>query len=110
MSGLVSERCVACTPDTPPLTDAEFDELRRNVSGEWHAAERTRLVRHFRFRSFAAAFARAKQIADVAEAEGHHPDMCLGWGYLDVALTTHAVKRLSRNDFILAAKIDALDA
>ena len=60
-----------------------------------------------RFGDFAAAFATATRIAIIAEGEGHHPDMAVGWGRLEIELTTHAVKGLTRNDFILAAKIDA---
>ena len=108
MADLTAQRCVACSGTTPPLTANELDDLRSQVSDAWRAGDGTRLVRHFKFKSFAAAFQFAREIADIAEAEGHHPDLCLGWGYVDVALTTHAIKGLSRNDFIVAAKIDAL--
>jgi 4a-hydroxytetrahydrobiopterin dehydratase len=108
MADLTAQRCVACSGTTPPLTADELADLRSQVSDEWRVGDGARLVRHFKFKSFAAAFQFAREIADIAEAEGHHPDLCLGWGYVDVALTTHAIKGLSRNDFIVAAKIDAL--
>ncbi len=65
--------------------------------------------RRLRFPDFVRAFGRATQAGLVAEAEGHHPEMTVGWGYLEIELSTHAIGGLSRNDFILAAKIDALD-
>lgn len=82
--------------------------MHSQISGDWQIEDGTRLRRRLKFRTFAAAFERATQVAAIAEAEGHHPDMCVGWGYLDVTLTTHAIKGLSRNDFIMAAKIDAI--
>ena len=66
------------------------------------------LVRHLRFKDFAGAFERATTVAAIAEREGHHPELSVGWGHLDITTTTHAVGGLTRNDFILAAKIDAL--
>jgi 4a-hydroxytetrahydrobiopterin dehydratase len=109
MTALSRERCEACTPETPPLTAQEIEELRAQLSSEWHVEGNTRLVRKIRFKNFVAAFSRATAIALVAEAEAHHPEMTVGWGHVDIELTTHAIGALSRNDFILAAKIDALE-
>ncbi len=105
---LTGERCEACTGATPSVAGAELAALRKEIDAGWRVDDDVRLVRHFTFRTFAAAFERATRIAAIAEEEGHHPDLCLGWGYLDVTLTTHAIHGLSRNDFIMAAKIDAL--
>jgi len=110
MSELAAQRCEACTGDTPVLTPAEIEALRAQIDDGWSVVDGSKLVRHLRFKNFVAAFARAAQIADIAEAEGHHPEMTVGWGHLDVELTTHAVSGLTNNDFILAAKIDALGA
>jgi 4a-hydroxytetrahydrobiopterin dehydratase len=103
---LAREHCVACTGDTPAVTGAELDALRSELSTEW-VVDGTTLRRRMRFDDFAAAFATATRVALIAESEGHHPDMAVGWGRLDIELTTHAVKGLTRNDFILAARIDA---
>lgn len=92
------------------MSGEELSALRGEVSPEWKVVDNARLERHLRFKTFAAAFARATEVARLAEQEGHHPDMCVGWGHLDITLTTHAIGGLSRNDFILAAKIDALSA
>jgi 4a-hydroxytetrahydrobiopterin dehydratase len=103
---LAKERCEACTGATPTVTGAELDELRSQLSPEWEV-DGVRLRRRMRFGDFGAAFAAATRVALIAEGEGHHPDMAVGWGRLEIELTTHAVKGLTRNDFILAAKVDA---
>jgi 4a-hydroxytetrahydrobiopterin dehydratase len=109
MTELSRERCEACTPETPPLTAAEIDELRTQLSSEWQVDGNVRLLRTIRFKNFVAAFSRATAIALLAESEAHHPELTVGWGHVDIELTTHAIGGLSRNDFILAAKIDALE-
>ena len=103
---LATERCEACTGATPVVSGAELDELRAQLAEGWEV-EGTNLRRRYRFGDFGATFAAATRVALIAEAEGHHPDMALGWGRLEIELTTHAVKGLTRNDFILAARIDA---
>jgi 4a-hydroxytetrahydrobiopterin dehydratase len=103
---LAKEHCEACTGATPAVTGAELDDLRAQLSPEWEV-DGVRLRRRIRFPDFAAAFATATRVALIAEGEGHHPDMAVGWGRLEIELTTHAVKGLTRNDFILAAKVDA---
>jgi 4a-hydroxytetrahydrobiopterin dehydratase len=103
---LGKEHCEACTGDTPRVSGAELDELRSQLSAEWDV-DGTRLRRRWRYGDFGAAFAAATRVALIAEGEGHHPDMAVGWGRLEIELTTHAVHGLTRNDFILAARIDA---
>lgn len=102
---LAKERCEACTGATPTVTGAELDELRAQLSPEWEV-DGVRLRRRLRFPDFAATFAFATRVAILAEGQGHHPDMAVSWGRLEIELTTHAVKGLTRNDFILAAKVD----
>jgi 4a-hydroxytetrahydrobiopterin dehydratase len=103
---LAREHCEACTGATPTVTGAELEALRAELSPAWEVRS-DRLFRHLAFKDFAGAFSAATHVGLIAEAEGHHPDLCLGWGRLDIELTTHAVKGLTRNDFILAARIDA---
>jgi 4a-hydroxytetrahydrobiopterin dehydratase len=105
---LAAQRCEACNSSTPRLSQADIDALRPQVAAEWTVAHDRKLLRRFSFPDFATAFAFAGRIADIAEQEGHHPDLKLGWGYVEVEIFTHAIGGLSRSDFILAAKIDAL--
>jgi 4a-hydroxytetrahydrobiopterin dehydratase len=104
---LAREHCEACTGETPKVAGAELEALRAEISPEWEVAGGDRLRRAMRYKDFASAFAFATRVALIAEGEGHHPDMSVGWGRLDIEITTHAVRGLTRNDFILAAKIDA---
>jgi 4a-hydroxytetrahydrobiopterin dehydratase len=108
MSRLVNEHCQACHSGTPRVEGEELARLHGELSPDWRI-EGSRMRRRLRFPDFVRAFGRATQVGLVAEAEGHHPDMTVGWGYLEIELSTHAIRGLSRNDFILAAKIDALD-
>ncbi|MGH7685455.1 MAG: 4a-hydroxytetrahydrobiopterin dehydratase [Candidatus Dormibacteria bacterium] len=110
MTELHKQRCVVCTPGTPTLPAEEITQLRGELHDGWAVVDGTKLHRDLRFPDFVSAMARAQAIGDIAEGEGHHPDMCMGWGRLNIDLTTHAARGLTRNDFILAAKIDALDS
>lgn len=105
---LASRRCSACRPGTPPLEESRAAELHGQLGPAWSRESNQRLRRTFEFRNFRDAFGFTARIALLAEAEGHHPDLELGWGRVAVALTTHAAKGLTDNDFILAAKIDRL--
>lgn len=104
---LVDERCQACTGSTPVVTGTELESLRAELSPEWQVVDTGRRLRRVvRFPDFVSAFIAATRIAFLAEAEEHHPDLAISWGRLDIDLSTHAVGGLTRNDFILAAKID----
>jgi 4a-hydroxytetrahydrobiopterin dehydratase len=105
---LAAQRCEACSGSTPRLLPDEVEALRGELAAEWTVAHHRTLCRRYRFKNFASAFAFAGRVAELAEQEGHHPDMRVGWGYLELEVTTHAIGGLSRNDFILAAKIDKL--
>lgn len=112
MSPLSAERCVACRPDAPPVTGAELEELRRELPA-WRVVERdgiARLERVFDWPDFARALAFTNRVGAVAEAEGHHPALLTEWGRVTVTWWTHAIGGLHRNDFVMAAKTDALVA
>lgn len=112
MSTLSAERCVACRRDSPRVTEAEIAELRREVSG-WQLLERdgiARLERVFHFPSFADALTFTNRVGVLAEAEGHHPALLTEWGRVTVTWWTHKIGGLHRNDFIMAAKTEALAA
>ena len=107
---LASERCVPCEGGVPPLDQTEAERLRRDLAARWQlASEYSALEANLKFVDFAAAMRFLNQLADLAEGEGHHPDFYLhGWNQLRVTLSTHAIGGLSRNDFILAAKLDQI--
>lgn len=112
MSTLSAERCVACRRASPRVTEAEIAELRREVSG-WQLLERdgiARLERVFHFPSFADALTFTNRVGVLAEAEGHHPALPTEWGRVTVTWWTHKIGGLHRNDFIMAAKTEALAA
>ena len=105
--GLARERCAEIRDGTPTPTTAEAGSLAAGVAGEWQLDE-GEIRREFTFKTFNAAFGLATRIALLAEAQGHHPELEVGWGRLVVRLSTHSVGGLSRNDFIMAARIDRL--
>ena len=107
MAELASEHCEACEKGTPPLSEEEAGQLGTQVP-EWQRDGNQKLRREFSFDNFRDAFGFVARAALVAEAEGHHPDIELGWGRASFDLTTHAASGLTRNDFVMAAKIDRL--
>jgi 4a-hydroxytetrahydrobiopterin dehydratase len=106
MQDLTQKKCVACESDMPPLNKIEAEVLLKQVDGWTLTDDAKKLTKRFTFKNFAHAMDFANKIAQIAENEGHHPDLEIGWGKVVVATTTHAIKGLSENDFILAAKID----
>jgi 4a-hydroxytetrahydrobiopterin dehydratase len=109
MGTLAREACEACTGSTPVVTGDQLASLCAELDAGWHVDGDGRSIRRtWRFRDFAEAFAFATRVAFIAEGEEHHPDITVGWGRCEVVLTTHAVKGLTRNDFIVAAKVDGI--
>ena len=107
MTELAAAHCEACEPGTPPLPESEAADLSAQVP-DWERDGTRALRREFSFSNFRDAFGFVARAALIAEAEGHHPDIELGWGRAGFELTTHAASGLTRNDFVLAAKIDRL--
>jgi 4a-hydroxytetrahydrobiopterin dehydratase len=106
--GLAEKKCVACEGGVAPLNRVEAEVLLRQVRDWVLSPDGKTITKRFKLKNFKEAMALANAIGDVAEEEGHHPDLAIGWGKVEVALTTHAIDGLSENDFILAAKIDAI--
>ncbi len=100
--------CVACEGGTPPLARAQAEAYVPQVP-DWTLSEDAKSIsRTFRFKDFKKALVFVQKVAAVAEAEGHHPDIHWSWNRVRLEHTTHAIKGLSDNDFILAAKIDRI--
>ncbi len=112
MSTPSAERCVACRRDSPRVTEAEVADLRRQIP-DWQLVERdgiARLERTFHVPTFADALTFTNRVGALAEEEGHHPALLTEWGRVTVTWWTHKIRGLHRNDFIMAAKTDALVA
>ncbi len=102
---LTAKTCTPCQGGIPPLTPAQAGHFLEEAPG-WRLEENaTWLKRDFEFPDFAAALAFVNKVGALAESEGHHPDICFGWGYATVTLQTHKINGLHENDFIMAAKI-----
>jgi 4a-hydroxytetrahydrobiopterin dehydratase len=109
MTKPLSERhCEPCTGKTPPLDQDERSEYLGSLDDRWELEEGHHLTAEFAFPDFLAALEFTNQVGGLAEGEGHHPELLLSPGRVRVRIWTHAIDDLSENDFILAAKIDAL--
>ena len=111
MSALRDRKCAACAPGTPALAADRIAELLSQLEPGWRVAEDGRsLRRSYGFADFYATMAFVNAVAWIANAEDHHPDLEVGYDYCRVTLATHSIGGLSENDFICAAKMDALGA
>ena len=107
---LVIKTCTPCRGGISPLT-REQAELFHAQAPAWQLQEEAhRIERSFRFRNFRDALIFVQEMGELAEAEGHHPNVCFGWGNATVSLQTKKIKGLHENDFIMAAKIDRIFA
>ncbi len=109
MTELAKQRCTPCRGGVPPLSADAIKDLQRFVHF-WKVIDQHHLEKSFVFPDFATALAFVVRVGVLAEEEGHHPDLCLSWGKVDVRIYTHKIDGLSGNDFILAAKIDELQS
>ena len=108
MSDLAEQKCVACEGGTMPLNRTEGEILLKQLK-DWRLSGDARWIsKQFKFKDFKEALEFTNKVGEIAESEGHHPDIQLSWGSVVIELTTHAIKGLSQNDFIIAAKIDKL--
>jgi 4a-hydroxytetrahydrobiopterin dehydratase len=109
MTGLRDRKCVPYPSGTPPITPARIGELQPELSPGWRVdTGRQVLTRDFKFDHFHATMAFVNAVAWIAHVEDHHPDLEVGYGHCRVTFSTHSVGGLSENDFICAAKVDAL--
>ena len=107
MSELSSKQCVPCRGGVPPLTAEEIQPLLAQLTG-WEVVQQHHLKKNYSFSNFAEALGFVNRVGEVAEEQGHHPDICFGWGKVEVTIWTHKIDGLTESDFILAAKIDQL--
>jgi 4a-hydroxytetrahydrobiopterin dehydratase len=106
---LKDKHCIPCSGTIPPLPLAEVQRLQKDLHPDWKLThENTRLVRDFPFKNFKVPFQLLIAIGNMAEAQGHHPELHLGYGHLSVEIWTHKINALVESDFIFAAKVDEL--
>jgi 4a-hydroxytetrahydrobiopterin dehydratase len=106
MADLKTKRCIPCEGGVPKLNADQISDLSKQLKG-WEVRGE-KLHKTLKFKDFVEAMAFLNRLADVAEAEGHHPDFSVHYNVVDVTIWTHAIDGLSENDFILAAKLDDL--
>jgi 4a-hydroxytetrahydrobiopterin dehydratase len=107
MTDLASKKCVPCRGGVPALKGDELASLHKQVEG-WEVVEEHHIKKTFTFPDFQQALAFVNKVGELAEEQGHHPDIYLAWGKVEVTTWTHAIDGLTESDFILAAKTDRL--
>ncbi|MBS1849689.1 MAG: 4a-hydroxytetrahydrobiopterin dehydratase [Acidobacteria bacterium] len=107
MSTLAGKTCVPCKGGVAPLKGKELQTLHHELP-EWQVVDEHHLTRLFKFPDFKTALAFVNRVGEVAEQQGHHPDINFTWGKAQITLWTHSIDGLTESDFIMAAKIDAL--
>jgi len=111
VSSLAEKTCVPCRGGVPPLKGAALAEIYHQLPefANWTIDNEHHIARSFKFPDFKTALAFVNKIGELAEQQGHHPDIFLAWGKVEVTIWTHKIDGLTESDFILAAKIDQLD-
>ena len=104
--GLSEKTCIPCRGGVPPLTADEIRPLAAQVQ-DWNVVNHHHIEKDFKFPDFRAALTFTNKVGEIAEEQGHHPDIYLAWGKVGVKIWTHKIDGLTESDFILAAKIDA---
>jgi 4a-hydroxytetrahydrobiopterin dehydratase len=104
---LKNKKCIPCEGGVPQLTPEEISDFLGQIHSDWELDEQ-KIKRKFHFVNFKQTMDFVNSTAELAESEGHHPVMHVLYGQVSLELWTHAIGGLSENDFILAAKIDAI--
>ena len=108
---LLEKKCLPCEGGVLPFDISEIHKYQKKVDG-WDITEDGNkiffLFKKFKFNNFLESQEFVNKVGEISESEGHHPDISFGWGYAEIKITTHAIKGLSENDFIVAAKIDKI--
>jgi 4a-hydroxytetrahydrobiopterin dehydratase len=105
VSKLAEQHCVPCRGGVPPLRGEQLVPYAQQLP-DWKIIEEHHILKSFLFPDFRKALDFTNRAGEIAEAEGHHPDLCLSWGKVEVKIYTHKIQGLTESDFVLAAKID----
>ena len=105
---LKNQKCQACSGNTPKFDEKQISDILSKLNS-WSVNDEQKMIyKKFNFKTFKQALNFTNKVGEIADLEGHHPDISLGWGYSLIMLHTHAIQGLSINDFIIAAKIDEI--
>ena len=106
MNALAEKQCVPCQGGVEALKGESLAKFVGQLAGGWRVVKEQQLEKEYKFANFRDALAFTNRVGELAEAQNHHPDICLAWGSVKLTLSTHKIYGLSESDFILAAKID----
>lgn len=107
MGSLSSRNCTPCRGGVPPMNTSEAERFAKELDG-WEVINNHHLHKLYQLSDFAASLRFVNEVSSLAEEQGHHPDICFGWGRAEITVWTHKADGLTESDFILAAKIDGL--
>lgn len=105
---LAQKKCVPCEIGTLPLNPSEYEPLLKQLKLDWQVIDQKKITQEFKFKDFVEAMQFVNKVAELAENEGHHPDIYIYYNKVKIELITHNIKGLSENDFVVAAKIEKL--
>ncbi len=111
MTDLADKKCIPCEGGIPSFDISQIHTYLKKVDGWDVKSDEEKayfLIKEFKFENFLKSQKFVNKVGDVAESEGHHPDISFGWGYAKIKIFTHAIKGLHESDFVLAAKIDRI--
>jgi len=108
MTTLAEKECVPCKGGSPALKGQELKELAQQLDGGWKVVDEHHLEKEYKFPDFRQALDFTNKVGELAEAQGHHPDIFLAWGKVRLTIWTHKINGLSESDFVMAAKTDRL--
>jgi 4a-hydroxytetrahydrobiopterin dehydratase len=102
---LADKQCVPCRGGVPPLSGDQVRSLHAELGEAWQVMDGHHLSREFTFKDFVEALSFVNRVGEIAEREGHHPDIYLAWGKVRIEIWTHKIDGLTESDFVLAAKL-----
>ena len=105
---LANKQCIPCRGGVPPLKGDTLLDLHSQLVAGWEVVDEHHLAKEFKFKNFAESLAYVNRVGDMAEEQGHHPDIHLAWGKVRVEIWTHKINGLTESDFVFAAKSDSL--
>jgi 4a-hydroxytetrahydrobiopterin dehydratase len=107
-TALSKKQCIPCKGGVPPLQGENLEKIYRQLNGDWMIVDEHHLEKEYVFSNFRQALAFTNQVGELAEAQGHHPDIYLSWGNVKLMVWTHKIDGLTESDFIFAAKVNEL--